>query len=66
MTVVDAVGRGFAEGWWMFFDTMWALVLGFALSGAVQAFVSRAEMQRSLGDHQPKTLTKSSLFGVIS
>ena len=50
----------------MFFDTMWALVLGFALSGAVQAFVSRAEMQRSLGDHQPKTLTKSSLFGVIS
>ena len=66
MTVVDAVGRGFAEGWWMFFDTMWALVLGFALSGAVQAFVSRAEMQRSLGDHHPKTLTKSSFFGVIS
>jgi uncharacterized membrane protein YraQ (UPF0718 family) len=66
MMVVDAIGRGFAEGWWMFFDTMWALLLGFALSGAVQAFVSRAEMQRSLGDHQPKTLAKSSLFGVIS
>ena len=66
MTVVDAVGRGFGQGWWMFFDTMWAMVLGFGLSGAVQAFVSRAEMQRSLGDHRPGTLTKSSFFGVIS
>jgi len=66
MMVLDAVGRGFAQGWWMFFDTMWALVLGFALSGAVQAFVSRAEMQCSLGDHRPRTLTKSSFFGVIS
>jgi uncharacterized membrane protein YraQ (UPF0718 family) len=33
----------------MFWETLWALVLGFALSGAVQAFVSRAEMQRALG-----------------
>jgi uncharacterized membrane protein YraQ (UPF0718 family) len=66
MTTIDAIGRGIAEGWWMFFDTFWALVLGFGLSGAVQAFVSRAEMQRSLGDHQPKALARASFFGVVS
>jgi YHS domain-containing protein/uncharacterized membrane protein YraQ (UPF0718 family) len=66
MTTIDAIGRGIAEGWWMFFDTFWALVLGFGLSGAVQAFVSRAEMQRSLGDHQPKALVRASFFGVVS
>lgn len=36
MSVLDALGRSLAEGWWLFYDTLWALVLGFALSGAVQ------------------------------
>ncbi|NYI41319.1 permease [Demequina lutea] len=55
-----------AEGFWMFYDTVWALVLGFALSGAVQAFVSKREMQRVLGDHRPKTVVRSSFFGMVS
>ena len=50
----------------MFWDTLWALVLGFALSGAVQAFVSRTEMRAALGDHRPVTLAKTSFFGVVS
>jgi uncharacterized protein len=64
--VLNGVGHGLAEGWWMFFDTFWALVLGFALSGAVQAFVSRTEMQGALGDHRPRTLARAGFFGVIS
>ena len=60
------VGNSLAEGWWMFFDTFWALVLGFSLSGAVQAFVSRSAMQRSLGDHRPRTVAKASFFGMVS
>src|SRR3954453_3350358 len=50
----------------MFWETLWALVLGFALSGVVQAFVSRAEMQRSLGNHRPRTVAKASFFGMVS
>jgi hypothetical protein len=50
----------------MFWETLWALVLGFALSGAVQAFVSRAEMRRALGDHRPATIARAGLFGAIS
>jgi YHS domain-containing protein/uncharacterized membrane protein YraQ (UPF0718 family) len=63
---LDTIGRSLAEGWWMFYDTLWALVLGFALSGAVQAFVSKAGMQRSLGDHRPATVAKASFFGMVS
>jgi uncharacterized membrane protein YraQ (UPF0718 family) len=67
--VVDffgGVGRGLDEAFFMFWETLWALVLGFGLSGAVQAFVSRTQMRNALGDHRPATLGKASFFGVIS
>jgi uncharacterized membrane protein YraQ (UPF0718 family) len=66
VSFLGGVWHGLDEAFFMFWETMWALVLGFALSGAVQAFVSRAEMRRSLGDHRPVTVVKSSFFGVIS
>src|SRR4051812_24061830 len=50
----------------MFWETLWALVLGFVLSGAIQAFVSRATMQRVLGDHRPRTVVKAGFFGAVS
>jgi uncharacterized membrane protein YraQ (UPF0718 family)/YHS domain-containing protein len=50
----------------MFWETLWALVLGFGLSGAVQAFVSRNEMERLMGDHRPKTVARASLLGMAS
>ncbi len=54
------------EAFFMFWETLWALVLGFALSGAVQAFVSRDQMQRVLGDHRPGSLLRASGFGMVS
>src|SRR5258707_634053 len=50
----------------MFWETLWALVLGFGLSGAVQAFVSKDEMQRALGDHRPAAVARASGFGMVS
>src|SRR3954454_13211079 len=50
----------------MFFDTFWALVLGFGLSGAVQAFVSRGEMQRVLGDHRAGAILRATGLGAAS
>ena len=50
----------------MFFETFWALVFGFVLSGAVQAFVTRSQMKRVLGDHKPATIAKASFFGAVS
>ncbi len=66
MSVLNGIGSGLNEAFFMFWATLWALVLGFTLSGAVQAFVSRTQMQQTLGDHAPKTLAKSSFFGMIS
>src|SRR4051812_14483618 len=64
--MIDTIGRSLADGAEMFWETLWALVLGFGLSGAIQAFVSRAEMQRVLGDHRPRTTAKAGFFGAIS
>ena len=50
----------------MFFHTFWALILGFTLSGAVQAFVSRNKMREQLGDDSFKSVFKASFFGIIS
>jgi uncharacterized membrane protein YraQ (UPF0718 family)/YHS domain-containing protein len=54
------------EGFFMFWQTLWALVLGFVLSGAVQAFVSRRAMVRTMGDHRPASIARASLFGMAS
>jgi uncharacterized membrane protein YraQ (UPF0718 family)/YHS domain-containing protein len=66
MSVLTTVGDALAEGWWMFWETLWALVLGFGLSGAVQAFVSRARMQAALGDHRPRSIARAGFFGAVS
>jgi len=60
------VGRGVREAFYMFWDTLWALVLGFGLSGAIQAFVSRDEMQSRLGNHRPGTVARAGLYGALS
>jgi YHS domain-containing protein len=60
--IVDSLRMAF----FMFWDTLWPLIFGFGLSGAVQAFVSRSQMQRVMGDHRPRTLAIASVFGAAS
>ena len=66
MDLVHGVWHGLDEAFFMFWHTFWALVLGFVLSGAVQAFVSRTEMRTALGSHGPRSLGRAGFFGVIS
>ena len=60
------IGRSLREGFFMFWETLWPLVLGFGLSGAVQAFVSRDAIQSSLGDHRPAAVVRASAYGMVS
>jgi uncharacterized protein len=54
----------FAAG--MTWEILWALILGFTLSGVVQAVVSKREMRRLMPDNSPKTLLISSGLGAAS
>ncbi|HEU0168127.1 MAG TPA: permease [Chloroflexota bacterium] len=66
MPVLMLIGASLREGFFMLWETLWALVLGFGLSGAVQAFVSRGEMQRALGGHGSRDIGRATFFGMIS
>ena len=64
--VLSDVGRSLREAFFMFWETLWPLVLGFGLSGAVQAFVTRRHMERSLGHHRPAAIARASGYGMVS
>lgn len=49
-------------GW----NTFWALVLGFTVSGAVQTFVSERQMSKLLGGKGLKEIALGTLFGAAS
>ena len=63
---LDVIGRSLKEGFFMFWETLWPLILGFTLSGAVQAFVSREALQAKLGDHGPAAVARASGYGMAS
>jgi uncharacterized membrane protein YraQ (UPF0718 family) len=50
----------------MTWEIFWALVLGFALSGVIQAVVSKGEMSRLLPDSSPGSILKASALGAAS
>ena len=60
--IVDALSLSFGMLW----AILWALILGFALSGVVQAAVSKKEMQRLLPDDRPRTLVRATALGAAS
>jgi uncharacterized membrane protein YraQ (UPF0718 family) len=70
MLVGVAIGReivralSFAGG--MTWEILWALILGFALSGVVQAVVSKREMRRLMPDDSPKSLLLATGLGAAS
>jgi uncharacterized membrane protein YraQ (UPF0718 family)/YHS domain-containing protein len=65
LTLAD-IGDSLREAFFMFWETLWALILGFTLSGIVQAFVSKNKLQRVMGDHRPAAVARASGFGMVS
>jgi len=50
----------------MFWDVGWSLVLGFAISGAIQTLVSNGRMRELLGRDGPKEIALATVFGAAS
>src|SRR3954454_8148269 len=65
-SVWDSIVEALQLSFGMFWQILWALILGFALSGAIEALVSKQTMTRLLPDARPKTLGVATLLGAAA
>jgi uncharacterized protein len=66
MRALDALGHALAVAGSMTWQITWSLILGFTLSGIVQAVIRRTTIIRLLGDDTPKTLARATGLGAAS
>jgi len=66
VTVLNALVDALQVAGSMTWEILWALILGFALSAAVQAVVRRESIIRLLGDDRPRTLSAATGLGAAS
>ena len=66
ISILHEIGRSLSFAAGMTWEILWALILGFTLSGVVQAVVSKQEIRRLMPDNSPKTLLISSGLGAAS
>src|SRR5205814_7134097 len=66
MQIVQSIGQALFTSFSMLWEILWPLILGFTLSGIVQAVVSHRAMAKALGCDGPRCLTFATLFGIAS
>ena len=66
MQIITSIGNALFTSFSMLWEILWSLILGFTLSGIVQAVVSRRARAKALGGDSPKNLTLATLFGIAS
>jgi uncharacterized membrane protein YraQ (UPF0718 family) len=66
MQIVTSIGQALFTSFSMCWEILWPLILGFTLSGIVQAVVSHKAMAKTLGCDGPKCITFATLFGIAS
>src|SRR2546428_7852374 len=66
MAIITSIAQAVVTAFSMFWEILWPLILGFTLSGIVQAVVSHQSMAKTLGCDGPKCLTFATLFGIAS
>src|SRR5438034_11715086 len=66
MDVLGWIGDGLWNAFRMAWEVGWALILGFALSGIVQAWIPRSRMQSALGGRDLRTVALATGLGAAS
>src|SRR5205814_739673 len=66
MNILAALGHALWMAFTMFWEILWPLILGFGLSAAVQAVVSKSEMTRLLPDDSPRSIAIACGLGAAS
>ncbi len=66
MSVLTTIGDGFKDAFLMAWEVWWALVLGFAISAIVQAWVPRERIQSALGGSGLRPVALATGLGAAS
>jgi hypothetical protein len=66
MNILDAIGQSLLAAVGMAWQVLWSLVLGFVISGMIQAYVSRQRMSEALGRPGIKEIALATVFGAAS
>jgi uncharacterized protein len=64
--VFQAIGHALTEAFYMLWEILWPLALGFILSAIIQTLVSRKAITRALGNDSPRSLFNATLLGAAS
>src|SRR5438105_9352922 len=64
--VLSKIGDGLSNAFLMAWQVWWALVLGFAISAIVQAWVPRERIQRALGGSGARSVALATGLGAAS
>jgi uncharacterized membrane protein YraQ (UPF0718 family)/YHS domain-containing protein len=64
--VISKIGEGFSNAFLMAYEVWWALVLGFAISAIVQAWVPRQRIEATLAGQGVKPIAWATLLGAAS
>jgi uncharacterized protein len=66
MDILMHLGDALSMAVSMLWEILWPLILGFTLSGIIQAVVSHQSIAKALGGDSPKHLARATLFGIAS
>jgi uncharacterized membrane protein YraQ (UPF0718 family)/YHS domain-containing protein len=66
MDVLEVIWHGLKDSFLMAWEVWWALVLGFAISGIVQAWVPRERIEKALAGSGPKPVALATGLGAAS
>jgi len=64
--ILSTIGQGFEQAFLMAYEVWWALVLGFAISAIVQAWVPRERIESALSGAGPKPVAWATGLGAAS
>ncbi len=64
--VLSTIGEGFKQSFLMAYEVWWALVLGFAISAIVQAWVPRQRIESALSGSGPRPIAVATGLGAAS
>jgi uncharacterized membrane protein YraQ (UPF0718 family) len=64
--VLNTIAEGFKQSFLMAYEVWWALVLGFAISGVVQAWVPRERIESALSGSGPRPVAWATGLGAAS